>query len=89
MVLRLNMEVKELAPRGYYIQPSVFSNVEVSLLPNQKKNESMHGIKGGMELIHFKPLFQSGQHVDSKGRDLWPSTVHLKIQVRYIAYINT
>ena len=64
MVLRLNMEVKELAPRGYYIQPTVFSNVEVSLLPNQKKNESMHGIKGGMELIHFKPLFLSGQHVD-------------------------
>ena len=89
MVLHLNMEVKELAPRAIIFNPLFSQMLRYHFYQTIRKMSQCIDIKGGMELIHFKPLFQSGQHVDSKGRDLWPSTVHLKIQVRYIAYINT
>jgi hypothetical protein len=47
---------ESVGPKGYYIQPTVFSNVQVSVLPTFNKKDYMHTYV----VMQFKPLFQTG-----------------------------
>lgn len=64
--------------KGFFIQPTVFSNVKVHLhcfvqLSSEFKTTNDSDTR----------LFESGQHVDCTGRDIWPGSVHLEVQVSY------
>ena len=75
---------------GFFIKPTVFSNVQVYLLCSYTAIPSLftnHFPKSFNILIDI--IVISGRHVDSTGRDIWTSAVHPEIQVRNRPHLCT
>ena len=70
---------------GFFIKPTVFSNVQVYLLcPPCSQTIFLKVCNILTDIIVI-----SGWHVDSTGRDIWTSAVHPEIQVRNRPHLCT
>ena len=71
--------------KGYFIQPTVFSNVQVCNFSNTNQRYRISFVQKIYDLIPILPFSfeQSGRHVDRARRDLRTSAINLEVQVSF------